>query len=237
MSIKIRRGDDYYILGHDLPTILNTVIIPAPKLSINFKIFINNHQLTEEDSDNELFQLTSTKFHSFWSRCRYSSTIDVSAESEYSFSVICQDQIFLDSNSLTKLSSIDISLTCLTYSLNIPLKDLLGTFNYLLTSWFISVELQYPCVFSIIGRKFIELNLYWYKKMKLEFLKDFGIINSEKVIPRYVDIIKEKFTTSSLLKDSSSYSHVYDQDSSKVSDFSSIVRSYSLNLIDLIEIE
>ncbi|KAI5963125.1 uncharacterized protein KGF55_002917 [Candida pseudojiufengensis] len=237
MSLNIRKNDIYYMLEHNLDLKLGPVVIPASTLAINIKIFINNHKLIEDDSNTDLIQLISSKFQKFWTLCDYSTTEEVSRDSQHSFSIICKEELFRDYNRCITLSSIDISIYALTNSTDLMLDELLLDFNYLLTSWYISIEQIYPFVFSINGRKFIKLNLHWHKRMMLEVLGSNTFIDISRFILPLIGITKSTFITLSLLKDSKSYPSILAESNLNTRKSTSIIKSFPLQIIDMNDVD
>ncbi|RLV96642.1 hypothetical protein JA1_000195 [Spathaspora sp. JA1] len=74
-----------------------------------------------------------------------------------------------------------------------------NAFNYLFTSWILEVEEKYPLVFSVVGREYVKLNVYWYHKVRNEVWE-----NSQPEIEKVLQILKshveEKYQTIVLLK-------------------------------------
>ncbi|KAG5419838.1 hypothetical protein I9W82_001718 [Candida metapsilosis] len=195
MSITVRENNVYYQLEFNYNTSTNDIAIPAPTMFLDFKIYINSHVLTVGDND-ELVRSISDKFKSFWNRCHYDTSFNISDASPFSFSLVCKDTVF-EPTSLPKINSIEICLSVLSLE-EIDLQGLLIAFNYLMTSWFLNEESKYPAVFSSSGRQFIKHNLFWYKKMYYEVMET-QLVKAEKVVCNYINVVKENYTTLKLM--------------------------------------
>ncbi|KAI5959219.1 hypothetical protein KGF57_002157 [Candida theae] len=196
MSIIVREGNTYYQLELNYDTIPGVLAIPASTLFLDFKIYINSHLVTVVDND-ELVRSLAARFQPFWNHCLYDSSINISDTPAVTFTLVCKDTVFA-SNRLPKIHSIQFRLSVLTLDSEINLETLLVAFNYLMVSWVLNEELQYPAIFSPTGRQFIKLNLFWYKKMYYEVLET-HLDDEEKVISSYIDIVKVHYTTMKLM--------------------------------------
>ncbi|KAI5968076.1 hypothetical protein CANMA_002578 [Candida margitis] len=225
MSITIREDDVYYQLEFMYGTVPELLAIPAPTMILDIKIYLNSHLLTVAD-DEELVRSIATRFQPFWNQCHYDTSISISDACPSTFSLLCRDPIFV-SNSLTKISSIAIRLSVLSLE-EIDLQKLLAAFSYLMASWFLNEEKKYPAVFSPVGRQFIKLNLFWYKKMRYEVLGT-DVFDSGQVITDYIDVVRSHYTTLPLMSNAgNTFSGLRNHRGRNC-----IIKSYPLHLIDM----
>ncbi|CCG24493.1 hypothetical protein CORT_0F02690 [Candida orthopsilosis Co 90-125] len=225
MSITIREGNVYYQLDFSYDVTPNGLAIPAPTMFLDFKFYLNSHLLTVAD-DDQLVRSIASKFEPFWNKCQYDTSINISDASPYTFSLVCKDSVFAP-NILYEISTIEIRLSVLSL-VEIDLSDLMIAFNYLMISWFMNEEQNYPAIFSSVGRQFIKLNLIWYKKMYYEVLET-QLVNSEKVITDYIYVVKRQYTTLKLM----CIAEIMFDRTRRNKGRNCIVKSYPLHLIDL----
>ncbi|EDK46641.1 hypothetical protein LELG_04822 [Lodderomyces elongisporus NRRL YB-4239] len=272
MFLAIRKNEQYFKLSsgtnfHSCRS-NNTVVLPAPTIYLNFKICLNNNQWTVLNY-NGILQQVASRFITFWGMICYDTSIDISTDSEYSFTLVCKDQMYHSfalytpihqSHSVQQLSKIDISLQCLSRQ-EIRMQTILDAFDYLLVSWYLHMEQLYPCVFSIVGRKFIELNLFWSqrfgqilenemcnhsneKEKEKEKEKDEGEDEGEDdkdnnsnycdeldLLVRLIKETRSKYTTSNLLQDGKPTTSILDLKKSRIGG-RGVVGSYPVHLID-----
>ncbi|KAI3402471.2 hypothetical protein KGF56_004712 [Candida oxycetoniae] len=233
MSIAIRKGESYYKLSYSTDSSSGTkdVVVPAPTVSINVDIFINNRKISYTSYEQMIYNL-ALRFIPFWQMGLYDASIDISSDSAYTFTLVCKDSLFHTNGAVittSHLSIINLKLQCLFKDPVSLEKDLVSSLNYLLTSWYIHMEQEYPCVVSIVGRKYIELNLFWYRRTKqiLQIKEE----HENLTLVQLVENLKKNFTMLKLLLDDKAAISILDEKSTRFKGYG-VVGSYPLQLIE-----
>ncbi|CAK9440016.1 uncharacterized protein LODBEIA_P41160 [Lodderomyces beijingensis] len=197
MSIAIRQGQRYFKLGYS--TEVNspdesTLVLPAPTMRIAIDLMINNIQLRTTNYDNVVSQI-ATRFTKFWQMAKYDVAVEISDDSCSSFTIACKDTIFAQApaNAFPTTRTQHLTLSCLARdSSEIEFEQLMQAWDYLLVSWYVQMESRQPCIFSVAGRKFIELNLFWTRKfieiLQIEVGYEWG------GLAQLADIVRTKYT-------------------------------------------
>lgn len=230
MSIAIRVDENYYKLTYDYKTDnqqLSSITIPYPELSIHFDIIINNTQLKSSTYGAQFLTQLSKRFANFWNNLEYDSALNISDDSNHTFDLNLKCQVFSNYAASNHLRAINLSLTILTDQQYISLEEILVRFNYLLDSWYLQSEINLPLVFSCIGRKFVKINAFWYRKCRQDILGN-DSFEIEKLLPSLVSKIMQELVVVQLLQQKGKLPSIDDVHRN----YHNIVKAFSIRLID-----
>lgn len=230
MSFAIRVNTDYYKLTFNYITDnldTSSLTTPYPELTIHFDIFINNTQIKTTTYGSQFLNQFSNRFISFWNQLDYDTLIHISDDSIHSFDLNLKCKVFSNYATSNHLQSIWLTLTVLTHDEYVSFEELLIKFDYLLVSWFLHAETYLPLVFSCIGRKFVKMNTFWYRRCRRDILghDSFEIYN---LLPSLVSKIMQELTVYKLLQHTGKLLSVNDD----LRKNHSIVRAFSVRLIN-----
>ena len=230
MSFAIRFNKDYYKLTFNYKTEnqnISSVTTPYPDLPIHFDIFINNTQVKTTTYGSQFLNQLSNRFISFWNQLDYDTLIHISDDSLHSFDLNLKCKVFSNYATSNHLQSIWLTLIVLTHDEYVSIEDLLIKFDYLLVSWFLHAESCLPLVFSCIGRKFVKMNTFWYRRCRRDILghDSFEIDN---LLPSLVSKIMQELILCKLLQHSGKLLSVSDNPLKN----HSIIRAFSIRLIN-----
>ncbi|CAI5760492.1 unnamed protein product [Candida verbasci] len=231
-SVAIRVADNYYKLEFTQDKV-SQLAIPSPSsLKLQINLILNDKKLNIMDSEyNELIYEIANRFKKFFTFLSYNIAININEnDNDRSFGLDCSCQVFNEPTITEHLRLLTINLYLVTSLPTFEFDDLIENWNYLLSSWYLYIETQFPFCFSYIGRSYTKMNLFWYKKLMIDVfeIEDFEVVKILEIL--YNEII-EKYTVAKLLTTNNKLSR-YDETFKRRDRYTtSVVKSYPVRIL------
>ncbi|RCK57498.1 hypothetical protein Cantr_06756 [Candida viswanathii] len=231
MSFAIRVDQDYYKLTFEYEgdsSNLSNLTTPYPDLPVHFDVFINNIQVTTTTYGAGFLTQLSSRFVAFWGRLEYDATVHIADNSTHSFDLNLKCKVFSNYATSNHLCNMHLTLSVLTHSEYLSIDDIYPKFDYLLVSWYLNAEVHFPLVFSYVGRNFVKLNAFWYRRIRRDALGS-DSFELDRLLPSLVARITADLVVCKLLQHTGKLLPFFDDPPRKSHN---IVKAFPVRLLD-----
>ncbi|KAK6463916.1 hypothetical protein DFJ63DRAFT_55683 [Scheffersomyces coipomensis] len=180
-TLNLRRDDNNMSISYHYQTQMKTyghekcLIIPSPRLSLKFNLYLNGNQLLDSSYNYLIDRLGSNICRSsYWNALEVKPSLRIDNSSSFQLDLQClifdgiiNEFIEFDSNGNTVqvfdkevniLKEMTIDIRYQTWETELLMDDFLHDLNYMISSWLVNIEYIFPLVFSVYGRQVFKLN-------------------------------------------------------------------------------